>query len=130
MCFLAAQYRTGSPKQVSFSLSRGSLLSILYLSLFHSLSLFSHSLWRSPFSPDLEAVWLESNVMPGNTGQPGWRPPSHRAAGLLSSFSLSLHYDVKRGDRGSTTVGRGPRLLPPEATEVVEWVLRHFFWPN
>jgi hypothetical protein len=37
---------------------------------------------------------------------------------------------VKRGDEGSATAGRGPRLFPPEAMEAVEWVLRHFFWPN
>jgi hypothetical protein len=34
---------------------------------------------------------------------------------------------VKRGDGGSATAGRGPRLFLPEATE---WVLRHFFCPN
>jgi hypothetical protein len=41
--------------------------------------------------------------------------------------SLSLHYDVKRGDGGGATAGRGPRLFSPEATEAVEWVLHHFF---
>jgi hypothetical protein len=28
------------------------------------------------------------------------------------------------------TVGHGLRLFPPEVTEAVEWVLRHFFPPN
>jgi hypothetical protein len=100
-CFLAVQYRARSPKQVSFSLSRGSLPSILYLSLFHSLSLFSHSLpiWRSPFSPDLEAVGLESNIAPGS--QAGGRRRVRQLGSCLAS--LSLHYDVKRGDRGGAT---------------------------
>jgi hypothetical protein len=132
MCFLAAQYHTRFPKHVSFSLSRGTLPSILYLSLSFpfSLSLFSRSLpiWRPPFSLDLEAVGLQSNVVPGS------RARGHRRARQLSSclasLSLSLHYDAKRGDGGGATVGRGPRLVPPEVTDAVEWVLRHFFWPN
>jgi hypothetical protein len=66
-------------KQDSFSLSCGSILSILYLSL----SLFSRS----------------------SDG-------------------------VKRGDGGGAMAGRGLRLFSPEATEAVEWVLRHFFLPN
>jgi hypothetical protein len=37
---------------------------------------------------------------------------------------------VKRADGGNVTARRGPRLFPPEATEAVEWVLCHFFWPN
>jgi hypothetical protein len=28
------------------------------------------------------------------------------------------------------TAGCGPRLLTPEATKAVEWVLRHFFPPS
>jgi hypothetical protein len=70
----------------------------LSLSLFHSLSLFSHSLpiWRSPFSPDLEAVGLESNIAPGS--QAGGRRRVRQLGSCLAS--LSLHYDVKRGDGG------------------------------
>jgi hypothetical protein len=131
MCFLAAQYHTRFPKHVSFSLSRGTLPSILYLSLSSILSLSLLS-----FSPDLEAAVLsrsggrrlQSNVVPGS------RARGHRRARQLSSclasLSLSLHYDAKRGDGGGATVGRGLRLVPPEVTDAVEWVLRHFFWPN
>jgi hypothetical protein len=93
MCFLVAQYHTRSLKQVSFSLSRGSLPSILYLSLSFSISLFSRSLliWRSPFSPDLEAVGLESNVAPGSRA--GGHHRARQSGSCLAS--LSLHYDAK-----------------------------------
>jgi hypothetical protein len=128
VCFLIARCHARSLKQDHFSLSRGSLPSIL--SLFHSLSLFSHSLliWRPPFSPDLEAVRLETNVAPGSRA--GGRHRAGQLGSYLASLSLSLHYDVRRGSGGGTTAGRGSRLFPPKATEVVEWVLRHFFPPN
>jgi hypothetical protein len=81
-----------------FSISLSSILSLLV------------------FSPDLEAAILSRSGGRCSllTWRPfGWRPTSCRAveleaavapSRLLSSFSLSLHYDAKQGDRGSTTV--------------------------
>jgi hypothetical protein len=56
-----------------------------------------------------------------------WFYPVHSLS--LSLFSRSSD-GVKRGDGGGAMAGRGLRLFSPEATEAVEWVLRHFFLPN
>jgi hypothetical protein len=61
-----------------FSISLSSILSLSLLS----------------FSPDLEVTVLPRSGgrragEQHRAGQPGWRPPSRQAVGLLSSFSLS-----------------------------------------
>jgi hypothetical protein len=92
---------------------------LLWFSPVHSLSLslFSRSLpiWRSPFSPDLEAVGLESNVASGS--RVGGRRHARQSGSCLAS--LSLHYDVKRGDGGGVTEATRQRgvALPARGDE-------------
>jgi hypothetical protein len=67
-------------------------------------------IWRPPFSPDLEAIGLETNVVPGSRA--GGRHRAGQPGSFLASLSLSLHNDAKRGDRGGA-------MARSEATEAV-----------